>query len=455
MTFVPPPTITSEYRRIMVYSHDAFGLGNLSRMLAICRYLLKHIDNLSILLISGSPLIHSFRLPLGLDYIKLPCLNRGQSGMAVKYLNADIESTLKLRSEIILAAARNYQPDLVLVDKKPSGIKGELEPTIEFLKSNLPATKFVLLLRDILDTPEKTIAEWQREDYYRTIESLYDRILIVGMQEIFDLVREYQFGSAIADKVRYCGYIRKELGLKNRRTIRQELGISKDDKLVLVTPGGGEDGYYLVSNYLQGLARQSDRFNHKNIHTLIFCGAEMPLQHQQQIYRQARGLPGVTVKEFTNDMMSYVNTADLVVSMCGYNTVTEVLQKGKKAIVVPRIKPGREQLIRAQSMAKAGLIEIFHPQTLEPNLLIETVFDSLNSDKSSDKSVSLDFLGLPRITEYLTMALFDSFNIERLPANRQSARSPLSTTYYPLPNNQNAKSNVLLPTYSWHGSFNS
>ena len=428
-----PPTYSrsitqGEHRKIMVYSHDAYGLGNISRMLAICNYLLKQNSDLSILLVSGSPMLHDFRLPPGLDYIKLPCLNRGWGQMAVKYLNADIESILRLRSEIILAAARNYQPDLVLVDKKPTGIEGELQPTIEYLKRNLPKTKFVLLLRDILDTPEKTIAEWQREDYYCQVEALYDSILVVGMQEIFDLVREYQFGrampsasSAIADKLRYCGYIRKDSGLKNRRTIRQELGIGKDEKLILVTPGGGEDGYYLINNYLQGLAQQRDNFTEQNIHTLIFCGTEMPPQHQQQIYQQARELPGVTIKEFTNDMMSYINTANLVVSMCGYNTITEVLQKGKKAIVVPRIKPGREQLIRAQSMAKAGLIEMIHPEELSPNLLIEAVFASLTSAKSPAKSVRLDFLGLPRVADYLSMLMFDSFNIQRFPVSLRSA----------------------------------
>ena len=257
----PSSVITGEYKRIMVYSHDAFGLGNIRRMLAICQYLLKSIPNLSILLISGSPMLQSFRLPMGLDYIKLPCLNRGCSGnMAVKYLNADINSILQLRAELILAAAKNYQPDLVLVDKKPSGIQGELNPTIDYLKNNLPATQWVLLLRDILDSPAKTISEWEREGYYLQVESIYDRILVVGMQKIFDICREYKFNNKIASKVRFCGYIRKQSGLKNRRTVRQELDIKPDEKMVLVTPGGGEDGYYLISNYLTGLGQNRDRF---------------------------------------------------------------------------------------------------------------------------------------------------------------------------------------------------
>jgi predicted glycosyltransferase len=48
------------------------------------------------------------------------------------------------------------------------------------------------------------------------------------MPEIFDLCREYQFSQAIASKVRFCGYIRQDSGLKNRRTIHQELGIKSN-----------------------------------------------------------------------------------------------------------------------------------------------------------------------------------------------------------------------------------
>jgi predicted glycosyltransferase len=411
---LPSAIITGKYQRIMVYSHDAYGLGNISRMLSICKYLLKYMPNLSILLVSGSPMLHSFRLPQGLDYIKLPCLNRGASGeMAVKYLNADIESTLKLRSELILAAAKNYQPDLILVDKKPTGIKGELQPTIDYLKTHSPETKFILLLRDILDTPEKTTQEWQKDNYYQIVEAIYDRILVVGMPEIFDLVREYNFSPKLAEKVRYCGYIRKESGLKNRRTIRQELGINNNEKLVLVTPGGGEDGYYLINNYLTGLAAKQNIFSQQKIRSLIFCGAEMPQQQQQQIYQQAAQLPGVTVLEFTDDLMSYVNTADAVICMCGYNTITEVLQKGKRAIVVPRVKPGREQLIRAQSMAKAGLIEMIHPEKLQPKILIETLFLSLSKAKIYSSIKDLDFAGLPRVADSLAELLFNFYSIEQ------------------------------------------
>ena len=87
--------------RLLVYSHDAFGLGNIRRMLAICEHLLSEIPDLSILLLSGSPMLQGFRLPKGLDYIKLPCLNRGETGeIAVKYLGMGVEEIVKLLSLI-------------------------------------------------------------------------------------------------------------------------------------------------------------------------------------------------------------------------------------------------------------------------------------------------------------------------------------------------------------------
>ncbi len=66
-------------KRLMVYSHDTFGLGNIRRMLAISQHLIEQRDDISILLVTGSPVIHSLRLPKRLDYIKLPCLTRTDS----------------------------------------------------------------------------------------------------------------------------------------------------------------------------------------------------------------------------------------------------------------------------------------------------------------------------------------------------------------------------------------
>jgi predicted glycosyltransferase len=396
--------------RLMVYSHDAFGLGNIRRMLAICEYLLQEIPELSILLLSGSPMLQGFRLPKRLDYIKLPCVNRGETGeITAKYLGMNIEDAVRLRSHLILSAAINFQPDLFLVDKKAYGIKNELTLTVRYLHKTLPKTKLVLLLRDILDTPEKTIREWKENGYYAAIEKYYNLLLVVGTPNVLDFRKEYQLPQKIADKVRFCGYLRRPSGYKNKATIRQELQLQAAEKLVLVTPGGGEDGYQLVDAYLKGLQGLA---NQDRIKSLIICGPEMPNTQKQALEELATSIPQVQMADFTEDLMSYMEAADAVVSMGGYNTICEILSAGKPAVIVPRIKPSQEQLMRCQRMEKQALFTTIHPDNLTPELLIERLIYVLEQPV---KNHSVDLDGLAKIAGYIKSIVGHQFICNKSP----------------------------------------
>src|SRR5262245_23489039 len=200
-------------KRLMVYSHDTYGLGNARRMLTICDHLSRAMPELTILFITSSPKAHGFRLAPGLAYIKLPSPTRaGSEDYAVKSLDLKLSEVIRLRSDLILAAAVNFKPDLLLVDKKPFGVKNELEATLKYLKANLPATKNALALRDILDAPEVTIRVWEKHGYYAAIESFYDLVFVLGDPSVFDPRAEYRFTAAVSDRVRFCGYLKRSPG---------------------------------------------------------------------------------------------------------------------------------------------------------------------------------------------------------------------------------------------------
>jgi predicted glycosyltransferase len=362
-------------KTLMVYSHDAYGLGNIRRMLAVCQSLIETIPELSILLVTGSPVIHSLRLPDRLDYIKLPCLTRlERDHYSARIIGATIHDAIRLRSDLILAATANYKPDLLLVDKKPLGIKGELTETFGYLKSELPDTKIVLILRDILDSPESTTNNWERNGHYTAVRCFYDAVMALGRPEIFDPVKEYLFPATVAGKVEFCGYIRKQAGLKTRAAVRAELQMAADEKLALVTPGGGQDGYAVIRNYLTGISELS--MIHKT-RSLVICGPEMPEEQKAELKECAAAQPGVVFREFTSDPMSYLAAADAVISMGGYNTVCEILSLKKKAIVIPRVRPTEEQWIRAERMSRLGLFSIIHPDQLTPQRLMNSLHDCL------------------------------------------------------------------------------
>ncbi|WP_445371282.1 glycosyltransferase family protein [Methylomonas sp. HW2-6] len=391
-------------KRIIVYSHDTFGLGNIRRMLAIAKSLVDADRNVSVLILSGSPMLHAFRIPDRIDYIKLPCLSRTVKGdYSVKFLDMEYEQLLKLRSNIILSAVLDFDPDLILVDKKPYGVSDELGAALHLMQRRGHRAKLVLLLRDILDSPESTIPVWKKNGYHDAIQSHYDKVLVVGSPEIYDMRKEYEFPDASHDKVDFCGYIARERSDKRAGEIRQQIGCTHE-RLVLVTAGGGEDGYQLLHSYLEGLSRQDLG---DNTMTLMICGPEMSESRRHQIEILARSCRNVVIQEFNTDMMACMEAADLVVSMGGYNTTCELLTLRKRAILVPRVKPSQEQWIRAERLALQGLVRAIHPHNLSPKLLMETVREELGrTNVHHSRLYQIDMGGLPRISESIADLLY-------------------------------------------------
>jgi predicted glycosyltransferase len=387
-------------KKVLVYSHDTFGLGNIRRMLAISENLVTELPNVSALIVTGSPMLHAFRTAPNIDYVKLPCLKRTQTGgYAVNSLSTGFDQTITLRRNMITSAVRDFAPDLILVDKKPFGVENELEPALLAARARRNGPRLVLLLRDILDAPEATIQVWEKHRYHEAIERLYDEVLVVGSPDLFDIRAEYRFPRASAEKVRYCGFIGRERGARSRAEVRRELGIG-DARLVLVTPGGGEDGHQLIASYLRGLREQRAP---RDVATLVICGPELPAAARADVEQHARACPGnVLVREFTDDMMSYMDAADVVVSMGGYNTICEILTLRKRAIVVPRVRPVKEQLIRAERMARLGLMRVIHPTALCARALMEVVCEELDRDNvRSSLMYQVDLDGLTRIRRAL------------------------------------------------------
>jgi predicted glycosyltransferase len=386
--------------RLMVYSHDTFGLGNIRRMLAICAHLRSAIPDLSVLIVSGSPMLQSFRVLPGIDYIKLPCLKRTESGgLGVRFLDLEVEQIVRLRRELILSSVVTYQPDVVLVDKKPEGLAGEMEPSLRYIKCNLPLTRIFLVLRDILDAPASTIPAWKARGCYSTVHWYYDDVLVLGSREVFDVCQEYEFPLPLRDKVQFCGYVAREAPSRSRQEIRRQLGFSEHEKMVLVTTGGGEDGRHILSASVDAI--KSIAPSHP-VKALMVAGPELPANSALGIRTAAQSCSNIRVVEFLEDMVSYMNAADVVISMAGYNTICELLTLGKKSILIPRVTPVEEQKIRAERMAAVSFFRIILPDALGPELLAHTITAQFESDATGNTgNCSIDMGALPRITEIL------------------------------------------------------
>jgi predicted glycosyltransferase len=384
-------------RRVLVYSHDTFGLGNIRRMLAISQALTEADASVSVLILSGSPMLHAFRMPPRIDYVKLPCLARDANGIyGVKYLDLDYQAALRLRSSLIVSAAIEFAPDVVLVDKKPLGVDGELEAALDLLGASERPPSVYLILRDILDDPEVTRRIWQKHDYHRAIERHYHGVLVAGCPSVFDVAKEYAFPAATREMTEHVGYLHRPGGRKTREGVRAGFDLC-GLPLLLVHAGGGGDGAPLIEAFLEGLHARQGR---APFYSWIISGPEMSEVERERLRCRASSLAHVRFEDFTDDMQSCMQAADAVVSMGGYNTVCEVLSLKKPALIVPRSRPVKEQAMRAVRMAAQGYLACMLDADINPDALIAAAMRlTMNGGAQIRARRALPFAGLDRIAD--------------------------------------------------------
>ena len=384
--------------RIMLYSHDTYGLGHLRRSLAVAAQLAQDIPEANQLLITGSVVSGAFGLPERLDMIKLPALTKGGDGhYASRILPLSLAQIVTWREQMILQAAAAFQPDLLLVDKSPAGVQHELLPTLRYLKDCSPTTRMVLGMRDIEDSPEATKAEWDANGVPALLEDIYDCILLYGERRIFDPIIEYQMSPAACQKLIPVGYLGNVRAARSRESVRRELG-TVDRPLVVLTVGGGGDGAALIETYLEAL--RTGTLAPDEVHTLVVTGPLMAKPKRDSL--SAGQFKHLTLVEFTPDMISYIGAADLVVSMAGYNTVREALALRARLLLVPRTRPRVEQLIRAQRLRHHGFARFLTPDELSPQRLAGEIRTSLAMPRPI---VDLDFNGVQNASRVISNLL--------------------------------------------------
>jgi predicted glycosyltransferase len=364
-----PPATRSGPRprrpRVALYSHDTMGLGHMRRNLLIAQTLVKSPAAPIVLMLAGAREAGALPLPPGVDCFTLPALGKDRDGhLRARDLDLSSSELVELRSRALAAAIASFRPDVLIVDKVPRGASHELVPALEALKQ-AGDCRCVLGLRDVLDDPETVRREWRDSASDEAIRRYYDAIWVYGDPVLYDPVREYGFSAHVAEKVRYTGYLdqcrRLDEGRPDPEDRPASLGFP-DGRLVLCQLGGGQDGAGLAEAFVQ--AEIPDE-----CHGVLLTGPYLPAEVRARVRRAAAARPRMQVLETLREPGWLLRRADRVIAMGGYNTVCEVLSFEKPALIVPRIHPRREQWIRAERLRSHGLLDVLHPDDLNPRAL--------------------------------------------------------------------------------------
>lgn len=378
-----------EHARILMYSHDTFGLGHLRRCRTIAHSLVENYRGLSVLIISGSTIAGAFDYRVRVDFVKIPSVIKLHNGEYTSLdRHTDLHETLEMRQAIIRQTAETFQPDLFIVDKEPLGLRGEVEETLSYLKTR--GTTLVLGLREIMDAPHLLKAEWAKRDVLRKIGVFYDSIWVYGPADFYDPLAGFEVPQSVRSKMSYVGFLQRYLP-NAEGAIRNVEG-----DYILATTGGGGDGADLIHNIFDAY-RYDATLKHR---LLVVLGPFMPARKRRKLIRKGSALPQVQIIEFDNRMEDLVAGSRAVVGMGGYNTFCEILSFDKPALIVPRITPREEQLIRARRAAELGVIDMLLPAEAEdPARLAQALHQLPQRSPPSKITSKLRLDGLDRITD--------------------------------------------------------
>lgn len=398
--------------RFLLYSHDGMGLGHVRRNLAVAAAIVERVPDAAVLLATGVDLGYGLRLPDGLDTLKLPALRKVTNGSyEARSLSISPAHIVGLRSDLLTTAVESFDPDVLLVDKHPLGIGGELRGALGALRRASGIA--VLGLRDILDEPEVVRQEWGAHDTVRVIDHHYDRVLVYGRASVFDLLREYRLPTSVASRTRFCGYVTSSSARRPGRSGDPE-GVAGDSdrQLVLATAGGGEDGFALLSTFIDTAAAAPWE-------GMVVAGPGGTAAERAALQARAEAA-GVVFHSYVPDLSRWFRSVDALVCMGGYNTLTEATSTGTPTVCVPRVRPRAEQRMRAQGFARLGLLRTIDPDQLDPAVLareVAAVLGTSRADLEARAHGLLGFGGARRAAdELITLA-------RSRPADRVRARS--------------------------------
>jgi len=381
---LPPPR-----RRVALYSHDTQGLGHIRRNINIAAALVADDPSIDVLLLTGTPEATMLPLPPSTEVLTLPALHKDTSGRySARVLAAPLDELLALRTSLIEAALMSFAPDLFIVDKVARGVGGELDQPLAALRRS-GRTRTVLGLRDVLDAAPAARLDWQRDGTTAAVRDLYDAVWIYGDPTVYDAVREYSLPKVVSDKVTYTGYLAGPRPGQLSTRFGGPCRLPKpDQKFVLCTVGGGQDGVELGRAFLTATMPAGH-------HGIVLTGPFMCDDDRRTLQQLADNRGDATVHEFVSDAHEFIRRSAAAVSMAGYNTVCELMAADCPTLLVPRVIPRTEQSVRAERLQRTGVVDVVSAAEITPEHIGAWLGTSVHAPPVTHAAI--DLTGLDRI----------------------------------------------------------
>jgi predicted glycosyltransferase len=369
--------------KIIHYCQHVLGIGHLFRSLEICRALSGH----EVVMVTGGPEVEA-GFPVNVRQIRLPDLQMNQEfkGLFSSRKNTPLAVIKERRQKRLLDLFQQESPDAFLVELYPFGRKAfrfELDPVLQAIaEKKLPACRVVCSVRDILVEKEDAAKHEQRA--VNTLNRYFDAVLVHADPKLARISETFDCFDEIKIPVVYTGYIARRPAPQTGVELRRRLQIGADEILIVASAGGGNVGAPL----LEAVIRAFDRLQvNDRRHLKVFTGPYLDPDEFDRLQRLAG--QDVEIIRFSSDFLDYMAAADLSASMGGYNTTMNILATGVRALVWP-FPQNREQRMRAERLARMGILQIVADKDLDPGRLADIMSRMLSAEDRVSAGIDLN-----------------------------------------------------------------
>lgn len=375
-------------KKVLFYCQHILGMGHLVRSMEIVRSLLA--TDFQVCFLNGGQAIEGFQFPSELEVIQLPAIETDPEFSELKAVDPTLSlaEVQALRCHEILNTFDRVFPDILIVELFPFGRRRfsfELIPLLERAKA--AGTKIACSLRDIVVTkPQKR--EKNEAKVCKFIDEYFDAVLVHGDPKFIRLEETFSRVKDLNCDIIYTGYVGQKAKTFPTKTLKQPL--------ILASVGGGRFGHELLECVVKSAPLLAAEIPH---HLYVFTGPFAPDAVLANLQNLARGQSNLTIERYTPDFLSYMQQADLSISMSGYNTTMNVLMTGTRSMMMAFTgNEDREQLMRSQRLEKLGRIQTIIPDDLQPERFARRVVRYLQKQPNL---IAFNFEGAENSAAYL------------------------------------------------------
>jgi predicted glycosyltransferase len=362
-------------KKLLFYCQHILGMGHLVRSMEIIRGLMSDFQ---VCFINGGQIIKEFDIPDEVEVINLPAIKTDTEFKQLQPVDTSLSlaEVQEIRKNKLLQIADEFEPDVLMIELFPFGrgkFSFELIPLLEKLQASEKPVKIVSSLRDIVVT--KTNQEKYENKVCRLMNEYFDMLLIHGDKNFVPLDESFSRVKEIQSETKYTGYVVQKPQVNPELTEEDREIIDSEQPLILVSVGGGRFGHELIDCVIESADILKDKIPHQ---IQIFTGPFSPDNKVEAWQKLTVNKNNINLSRYTRNLLSYMQKADLSISMSGYNTTLNVMTTGVRAMILPfKGNDDQEQRIRASKLNSLGVVKMLDESDLQPEIFAQKVIDYL------------------------------------------------------------------------------